>query len=404
MAFMRSPCVVIGAGAAGLAMSRALTVAGVDHVVLERREVADTWRHQRWDSFRLNTPSWMNSVLGDVEPGSFASRDEVVRLLTDQAAALPVRTGTPVTMLTHDGLQFLVETAGGQVRATTVVLASGLLNVARLPVVAGRVSRRLVQLHSSDYRSAARLPSGAVLVVGGAQSGCQIAEDLALAGRRVHLCTSRVGRYPWTYRGRELMGWLADCGFWDERPADLVNPADTRTPFPVIASGGRSLDLRILSGLGVILHGSLDTAAGEHVTFRGSPAETMEYADQVAARLVALADTYIAARRIQAAEAEPESWGSPPGPGPNELDLAAAGITSILWATGVTGDLSWVQLPVHGDAGTVLHDGCSSPVPGLWYLGFPWLTRRRSGIFYGVPSDVQEVLDGVLRVLSRGAS
>jgi putative flavoprotein involved in K+ transport len=405
MSRMRSPCVVIGAGAAGLAVSRALADAGVEHLVLERHGVADTWRKQRWDSFRLNTPGWMNQVLGAVESTSFSYRDEVVHLLTTQAAALPVRVETPVLGLDHDGSDFVVQTADDRILASTVVLACGLRNLAKTPPAQSQIGPRPAQIHSSEYRNEAQLPAGAVLVVGGAQSGCQISEDLAVAGRRVYLSTSRVGHYPWVYRGRELVGWLADCGFWDQRPQDLTNPSDISSPFPVVASGGRNLNLRILANHGVTLLGRFEGADGERVTFSGSPADNIRYADQVAARMQGLADDYIARNAIDAPdpEGEPELDAEPLEATPaTGLDLAEHDITTIIWATGFTGDLSWVHVPVHDNRGVVVHDGCASPFPGLWYVGFPWLTRRRSGIFYGVSSDADDVREGVLGHLAAG--
>jgi putative flavoprotein involved in K+ transport len=397
---MRTSCVVVGAGPAGLATSRSLADAGVEHVVLERNDVADTWQNQRWDSFRLNTPGWMNGTLGTVEPTSFSYRDEVVRLLADGAATLPVHTKTRVVALDHDGSEFVVRTPGEEIHAATVVLASGLQNVAKTPKQANRVASRLFQIHTRDYRSPAQLPEGAVLVVGSGQSGCQIAEDLAVAGRRVYLSTSRVGRYPWMYRGRQLISWLVDCGFWDQRPEDLPSPADTRLPIPVVASGGRSLDLRILAGLGVTPFGRFETADGERVTFTGSLAENVAYADEVAVRLQTAADDYIARQGIDAPEAEPDLDPSPLESGNStELDLPAAGVTSIIWCTGFTGDLSWARLPILDADGWPRHDGCASPVPGLWYAGFPWLTRRRSGILHGFPVDVADVTSGIVRHL-----
>jgi putative flavoprotein involved in K+ transport len=400
MGRMRTSCVVVGAGAAGLATSAALAGAGVEHVVLERNAVADTWANQRWDSFRLNTPGWMNATLGTVEATSFSYRDEVVELLTARAASLPVQTHTPVLALEHVGSEFVVRTPDEELHAATVVLASGFMNVAKLPAQARQLAARLLQIHTGDYRSAAQLPDGAVLVIGGGQSGCQIAEDLAKAGRRVYLSTSRVGRFPWLYRGRQLIGWLFDCGFWDQRPEDFANPADIRAAFPVVASGGRSLNLQILAGLGVTLLGHLEAAAGERVSFSGSVAENVAYADEAAARLQAMADDFIARHAIEAAEAEPDGDVAPfEQVTIDELDLADADITSVIWCTGFTGDLSWVRLPILDDDGLPRHDGCAAPVPGLWYAGFPWLTRRRSGILHGFPVDAAHVTSAVVRHL-----
>jgi putative flavoprotein involved in K+ transport len=377
-----------------------LADAGVEHVVLERNDVADTWQNQRWDSFRLNTPGWMNAPLGTVEPTSFSHRDEVVQLLTERAESLPVYPKTPVVGLEHDGSEFVVRTPDEEIRAPTVVLANGLQNVAKRPAQVDRFASRLFQIHSCDYRSPAQLPDGAVLVIGSAQSGCQIAEDLANAGRRVYLSTSRVGRYPWLYRGREFLGWLVDCGFWDQRPEDLPSPADTRLANPVVGSGGRSLDLHILARIGVTLLGRFDTADGELVTFGESLVDHIAYADAVAARLQTMADDYIARQEIEAPEADPDLDTAPVESATmTELDLVAAEVTGVVWCTGFTGDLSWVRLPIVDAEGRPRHDGCASPVPGLWYAGFPWLTRRRSGILHGFPVDAGEVVAGVVRHL-----
>ncbi len=393
---MNMPCVVVGAGPAGLAVSRALTTADVEHIVLERNEVADTWRRQRWDSFRLNTPGWMNTTLGPVEPGSFCRRDEVVQLLSDRAESLPVHTHSPVESLEHDGSTFVLQTPDDQLRATTVVLANGLQNVPKMPSSTDKFPPRVQHLHTADYTNPTQLPDGAVLVVGSGQSGCQIAEDLTLAGRQVYLSTSHVGRFPWIYRGRELIGWLVDCGHWSQRPEDLDDPADTRAAIPVVGSGGHSLDLHILEHLGVKLLGRLTRVSGEHVTFDQSLADNIAHADSVAALLQAKADRYIAAHSIDAPDPEPTSIPSrTPQATINELDLAAAGVSTVIWCTGFTGDLSWVQAPIRDDHGFPRHSGCASPIPGMWFIGFPWLTRRRSGILHGIPADANTVADHV---------
>lgn len=398
---MRSPVVIVGAGAAGLAVSRALVSAGVDHLVLERRDVGDTWQNQRWDNFRLNTPGWMNAAVGTVAPTSFSYRDEVVQLLGERAESLPVRTHTPVVEVDHDGSRFLVRTPAEQIHASAVVLASGFMNVKRVPPQASLLASRLLQLHSGEYRSASQLPAGAVLIVGSGQSGCQIAEDLAVAGRRVYLATSRVGRWPWIHRGRELMGWLVDCGFWDQRKQDLADPAETRAPTPVVASGGRSLSLPILARLGVTLLGRLGSVDGERMTFEGSVTENIQFADEVATRLTGIADAFIAQHAIEAPAAEADLGAGPlQHTGITDLDLAGAAVSTVIWCTGFTGDLSWVRLPVLDHAGRPLSTRCSTPVPGLWLMGVPWLTRRRSSILYGLPDDAEEVVRGIARHLS----
>jgi putative flavoprotein involved in K+ transport len=401
---VRLPCAVIGAGPAGLAVSRALGAAGVDHVVLERNDVADTWRHQRWDSFRLNTPGSMNAMLGPVPPDSFTHRDDVVRMLTAQASSLPVRTRTPVTSLDRDGSGFVVRTPGEDIRAGTVVIASGLQNVPRVPSGAFALPHRLLHRHTAGYANAASLPDGAVLVVGSGQSGCQIAEDLTAVGRRVYLSTSRVGRYPWTYRGRALIEWLADCGHWHQRPDDLPTPADVRAAVPVVGSGGRSLDLTRLAASGVTLAGRITGVSGERLTFDATVPATIAHAETVAAGLTAKADRHIEANRIDAPPAEPDpTTASGPPAAITDLDLAAADVTTVIWCTGFTGDLSWARPVAVDEFGRPAHDGCRSPVPGLWFAGFPWLTQRRSGILFGMPDDAASIATDVTRHLAHRA-
>ncbi|WP_426566192.1 flavin-containing monooxygenase [Angustibacter sp. McL0619] len=394
---------VVGAGAAGLAVSRCLAEVGVEHLVLERHDVADTWRSQRWDSFTLNTPDSMNDGLhAGPDLRTTRSRDEVVQLLAEQAQALPVRTHTPVTAVDSIPKGFLVATPDGTLTARTLVLAAGLRNVPRVPAQAKRVAPRVHQLHTADYRSASQLPDGAVLVVGGGQSGCQIAEDLSLAGRTVYLSTSRVGRIPWLYRGRESLVWLVDCGFWDQSPHDLPDPADMELTIPLLA-GGRSLDLRILSGLGVRLVGRFISADGETIGFEGSPSAYAAQADEAWARLRNLVDHHIEEQGIVAPDPATERRPSGPVQDPDTatLDLRAADVTTLIWSTGFTGDLSWVHLPLLGPTGRLEHDGCTAPWPGVWYVGFPWLTRRCSGIFYGFSRDARSIVHAVLHELDR---
>jgi hypothetical protein len=218
-------CVVVGAGPAGLAASLALAARGVDHVVLERGRAGESWRTQRWDSFRLNTVGWMNGLLGPQPRDAYLSGGEVVERLERLADGRPVREGVGVSRLTPTGDGFTLDSDAGQLRARTVVVATGDQNRPRRPALAGAFPDRVVQVHTAGYRAPGQLPDGAVLVVGSAQSGCQVTEDLLAAGRRVLLATSRVGRLPFRHRGRETVEWLVEAGFMDQRPADLPDPS-----------------------------------------------------------------------------------------------------------------------------------------------------------------------------------
>lgn len=394
---MRWPCIVVGAGPAGLAMSRCLVERGVEHLVLERREVGDTWATQRWDGFRLNTPAWMNRLLGELPDGAFPGRDEVVALLQGVAAGLPVQAHSPVLSVRKEVGGFAVRTPDREHVAETVVIASGGLNVPRTPAFAGVLPSWLVQLHGADYRSAADLPEGAVLVVGSGQSGSQVAEDLVLAGRRVLLSTSRVGRYQWSYRGRELLGWLVDAGYWAQRPSDLPDPTVMHLAQPIIGSGGHSLGLPALARAGVVLLGRLSAVDGAVLSFDASVAEHVAHGDEVAARLEGLADADIAAAGIDAPDPGPDPGRGPaPAAEPVTVDLIRKGVNTVIWCTGFTGDLSWLELPVVDKAGAPVHRDGATSVPGLHFLGLPWLTCRQSGILHGMPDDAARTADALL--------
>jgi putative flavoprotein involved in K+ transport len=313
------------------------------------------------------------------------------------ADGLPVHSHTPVLSVRKHGDGFAVRTPDRDYVADAVVVASGGQNVPRTPSLARRLPSSVVQLHAADYRSAADLPKGAVLVVGSGQSGSQIAEDLVLADRRVLLSTSRVGRYRWSYRGRELLAWLVESGYWAQRPGDLPDPAALRLPQPIIGSGGHSLGLPALARAGVILLGRLCAVHGRVLSFDRSVAEHVAYGDQVAARLEALADAHLASAGIDAPEAEPDPGCGPvPGGEPETVDLVHEEIGAIIWCTGFRGDLSWLELPVLDGTGAPVHRDGATALAGLRFLGLPWLTCRSSGILHGMPDDAARTADALL--------
>jgi putative flavoprotein involved in K+ transport len=341
-------------------------------------------------------------MLGRLERNSFATAPEVVAALDGLAADLPVRQRTPVHSLDRNGNGYVLQTPDGDLHTSTVVLATGNQNVPKVPALAGRVAEHVQQWHAADFRSAAQLPAGTVLVVGSAQSGSQIAEDLITAGRQVYLATSRVGRFPWRYRGRDTVEWLVETGFFDQRPQDLEDPAMTRAAQPLVASGGRSLSLQLLARTGVKLLGRIVSVEGNTVTFDGSAAANIAYGDQFASRVCTMIDIFI---HQTGADALPP--GSDEGGGPVDLeartvlDLDAAGVASIIWCTGFTGDFSWVHLPVLDGAGQPKHHGGTTTEPGLWFMGLPWLTRRSSGLLLGFPSDAEKIAGAVAAHLTK---
>jgi putative flavoprotein involved in K+ transport len=394
--------VVIGGGQYGLAASWHLTDRGIEHVVLERGEVAQTWRSERWDSFALNTPTWMNRMPGDpddVEPrDAFLTRDGVVQMFETYAERhrLPVRTSAAVTAV-EPGRRtgtFIVSTAGKDgdggeaIEARHVVVASGAQPRPRRPILADHLPDTVHQLHSVEYRSPAVLPGGAVLVVGSAQSGVQIAEDLVEAGRTVYLCTSRVGRLRRRQRGRDSLDWLVRVGFYDQTPEQLPDPALMALPIPQISGVGplgHTVGLQSLEALGVRLLGRPVGVAGDRIALDDSLGANIAFGDRVSAELNAIVERGMRELGETRVALEPDAADEPhPDPtsvhAPSHVDLEAQGISSIIWATGYAADFGFLRVPVLDERGAPIHDRGAARVPGIHFLGLRWLTKRKSAL------------------------
>jgi putative flavoprotein involved in K+ transport len=410
--------IVVGAGQAGLGISRLLVERGVAHVVLERGRVGETWRTQRWDSFTLNTPNWLNRMPGDaeeIEPrdGFIALRPWIERMDAYVAAhALPIRPGADVTRVERlpDGT-FAVRVRLGHathetLRARTVVVASGIQRVSRMP----RIARSLplletLSIHTAHYTSPVQLPSGGVLVVGSGQSGTQIAEELVLAGRTVHLSASRVSRVRRRYRGRDILEWLASVGFLEQRAEDLADPSMSRAAQPITSGLGRyghTISLQWLEGMGVHLYGRLRDVSGGRLSFDDDLAASIRFGDESSAAVNAQVAAMVADGGLDASlpPLEPDPADAPhPDPdgvhSPPSLDLDAAGISTVIWSTGFGGRFDYLEPDVLDERGTPRHDGVRTDVPGLYVLGFPWLTCRRSGLVSGILDDARLVADAL---------
>lgn len=392
------PVIVIGGGQAGLAMSHELRQHGIDHVVLEKNTIAHAWKTQRWDSFCLVTPNWQCKLPGFSYPGDdpdgFMLRDEIVDYVEAYARRIeaPVREGVAATRLSRSGGRFLVETSAGPLSADQVVLAVGGYHHANVPAMAGRLPSRIAQLHSSTYRNPQALAAGEVLVVGSGQSGCQIAEDLHLAGRKVHLAVGGAPRCPRLYRGRDSVEWLDHLGQYD-LPVDQ-HPLKEKVRgnanhYLTGRDGGRDIDLRRFAGEGMKLYGRLRDISAEAITFADDLAANLDNADRVYNGICALIDNYIASNAI---EAPPPSRYAPvwqPGEIPSRIDLAAAGISTIIWTTGFRSDWSWVDLPIFDGSGYPTHTRGVTAAPGVYVVGLPWLHTWGSGRFVGVGRDAE---------------
>jgi putative flavoprotein involved in K+ transport len=394
-------CVVVGAGPAGLAASATLVARGVDHVVLERGRAGETWRTQRWNSLRLNNPGWMNPMLQHRD--TYLTAAEVVTRLERLASLAPVREHTPVIAVLSHGDAWTIRTTDVEFNTRAIVLATGGENVPLIPRLARLVPDRIAQFHAASYRAPDQLPDGAVLVVGSAQSGYQISEELLRAGRRVYVGTSPVGRAPARHRGRDTVEWLVECGFFDQRPDDLVDRSVISAPQPLLAPGGRSASLQTLARSGATLLGRLVNVEGDRVTFASDLARTIASADAYAARIRAVLDEAIARTGRSAPPMEVDEADAPVHlDPPTQLQLREHDITSVLSCTGNTGDFSWLNPALTDHDGQPRRHGVAALVPGLWYMGLRWLTRRSSGNFLGFPADATIVADAVAAARRNG--
>jgi putative flavoprotein involved in K+ transport len=393
--------VIVGAGQAGLALSRSLTAAGREHVVLERARIGERWRSERWESLRLLTPNWLNRLPGAPamgEPDAYLDRRGVIAHLEAYAAGAPVHEHTTVLRVRRGARGHLVVTDAGDWHARNVVVATGDCDVPRVPAVAADAPFFLHQLHATGYRRPGRLPEGGVLVVGAGPSGQQIAAELRRAGREVVLAAGRHARMPRTYRGRDVFAWLHATGQLDDHVDHVPDPAAARKApsFPVSgAHGGESLGLERLAELGVTIAGRLEGFAGDHALFGDTLTRDVGDADRRMRRSLALFDAYIALARLDAPPGDP-----PPavaiGAGPRRLDLRGR-VSTVLWATGYRRSYPWLHEPVLDARGEIVHREGVTPVPGLYALGLRFQRTRRSHFLGGVGEDAALIARAIAR-------
>jgi len=391
------PVIVIGGGQAGLSMSYCLKERGIEHLVFEKDRVAESWRSKRWDAFCLVTPNWQCQLPGfayaGADPNGFMVKDEIVNYIEAYAKSFnpPLHEGVTVTRLTRNGAKgFALATTYRDFTADQVVVAIGGYHVATVPRMAEKFPETVQQMHSSEYKNAEVLPPGDVLVVGTGQSGCQIAEDLHLAGRRVHLCTGSAPRTARRYRGRDVVDWLFDMGYYD-MPVD-EHPQQERVRakanhYVTGRDGGRDIDLRRFALEGMQLYGRLLEVRGSTLIFGDDLKRNLDGADAVAEKIKNSIDEYIAKRGI---EAPVEARYQPvwePAEEPRELDFAVAGIGSVIWSMGYRTDYRWIEVPIFDGRGYPSHKRGVTAVPGIYFLGLPWLYTWGSGRFSGVARD-----------------
>jgi glycine/D-amino acid oxidase-like deaminating enzyme len=398
----RFDAVVVGGGQAGLVASRELSERGVDHVVLERSRIGQAWR-DRWDSFCLVTPNWSVQLPGypydGDDPDGFMPRDEIVSYLERYAAAAdaPVREGTEVVSLEPEtGGGFAIQTSAGALSARSVIVATGAYQRPHRPPGAGSLPVDLAQIDVDDYRNEGSLPDGDVLVIGSGQSGCQVAEELVDAGRRVALSCGRAPWLPRRFGGRDVVWWAAETGFLDVSVGDLPSP-EARLFANILSTGrdgGHDLNLRTLRARGVTLLGHFLGAHGGTARFAPDLAELQAWGDQRYRDFRELVRGYCARTGVE----EPELPDPPPfdGSSPETIDLGPVGV--VIHAGGFRPDYgTWLYVPeAFDDVGFPLHDeGASTVVPGLYFLGVHFLRKRKSSIFWGIGEDAAIVAERI---------
>ena len=402
-------CAVIGAGQAGLATSHHLGRLGVEHVVLERGRVGQTWRTARWDSFHLNTPNWCTQLPGlassDDDPNAFAPLAEMVALLDGYAASIgaPVQTAE-VNALRRADSAFALELDGGALEARSVVVATGAFQQALANRASDVLPAGLVQMHTSAYRNPGELPDGGVLVVGSGQSGCEIGLELLETGRDVHLAVGRCGWFPRRYRGRELMRWIVDTGVADDTPDVLPSPA-ARVGGNVVVSGsrgGRDCNALVLERAGARLYGRFEGFDSGRAVFAGDLEDNLEFGRTFERTLARRCDEWAEVGGLDLPPAAPEPERPPREHDPTELALAQEGVATVLWAGGFRPAFSWVDVPIFDELGFPRAVQGVTEVPGLAFIGLPWLHTRKSPLLLGVGEDAGHVagaiaahLDGV---------
>jgi putative flavoprotein involved in K+ transport len=394
----RRDAVVIGGGQAGLVVSRALTERGVDHVVLERDRVAERWRTERWDSLRFQFP---NSVLGlpgmpydGPSPDGFAHHRDVVAWLERyaQMVVAPIQQHTNVTSVERERASWRTVTEQGEFVSSAVVVATGPFQRPRVPVIADDIPEDIRQVHASEYRSPARLPQGAVLVVGSGASGAQIAEELAGAGRRTFLCVSRHRRVPRRLLGRDITNWLIELGLMDRTRRDWVDGHMPPTVLVTGVDGGHDLNLRDLGNRGVTLLGSLLGVDGERAHFADNAEQILAAADQMHDEFVHAIHQHAGVAVSATAPVLDATPPVPVTPRPT-MSLREVGIASVVWATGYDFDHGWLRVPVFDEHGEPVQRRGVTNAEGLYFLGLHWMHTFKSGTFLGIGADAAHVAE-----------
>jgi putative flavoprotein involved in K+ transport len=408
------PVIVVGGGQAGLSMSRCLAQAGIDHVVLERDEVAHSWKTYRWDTFCLVTPNWQCQLpdfpygrdgsghgFGGTDPHGFMVRSEIIDYLEAYKAFTdpPLHEGVGVDRVSRDDHgTYVLETTAGRLTADQVVIATGGYHTPITPPLSEPLPASITQVQSQHYKNGSQLPPGEVLVVGSGQSGAQIAEDLHLEGRRVHLVVGNAPRVARFYRGRDVTDWLDDLGYYQmpvtEHPRREAVRAQANH-YVTGRDGGRDIDLRAHARDGMRLYGVMTDHRDGVLHFDPDLTASLDHADEVSESIKDTIDKHIATQQLDAPAEDRYTPVWAPEADPTELRLADSGITSVVWCIGFRQDFSWVDVPVFSGRGAPGHSRGVTSAPGLYFLGLPWQWTWGSGRFSGVGDDARYLAERI---------
>lgn len=400
--------VIIGAGHAGLAMSRALSQKSVNHVVIDRGKPGHAWREQRWDSLRTLTPNWANGLPGlpydGADPHGFMRASEFANRVEQYAnhIAAPLQTNCRVERVRYLSDRYFVETTHGPIVSEAMVIATGAASRPHVPIFADQLPTRITQITPDRYKSPLDLPNGNVLVVGASASGVQIARELQLSGRQVTLSVGNHVRLPRSYRGKDIEYWLDQCGVYDERAEEIPEVARARlVPSPQLIGDG-DVDLNALQRLGVEIVGRLSAVREDTALFSGGLSNIITSADLKMNRLLDRVDTFIERSNAFHTDQEPDRPDPTIEPVSPRLsqNLVGGAISSVVWATGFRPDHSWLDVPVFDRRGQIRHESGVCPVPGLYVLGLPILRRRRSQHISGAGADTHDLSRHLIKQLN----
>ncbi len=403
--------IIIGAGHAGLAMSRCLAERSIDHVLLERGEVANTWKTERWDTLTLLTPNWMSRLPGfgyeGDDPDGFRTLPETIDFIDRYAEVIsaPVQTNTTVTSVSRTESGYQVATDQGDWNCRTLVLATGANNIAHIPAVAGAVPPGIAMLTPVQYRDPGQLDQGGVLVVGAVATGIQLADEIHRSGRPVTLSVGEHMRAPRVYRGKDILCWMDAAGLHDERydEVDDIVRARRLPSFQLVGTPEReTLDLNVLTGIGVKLVGQLVGIDEGKAQFSGSLRNVCALADLKMNRLLDTCDEWAAENSLDGAVEGPHRFAPTEveAAPPLGMDLISGDIRTIIWATGFRPDYSWLDVPVLDRKGQVRHDGGIVDSPGMYLMGMQFLRRRKSVFLDGAGDDARDLSDHLAATLA----